>query len=177
MKHPHSKGRTAFRGLLCLAVSLPLAGALSGCGSAYSGTVSSSGLGATQYIPAVYVEPGNEAKYQQVLQICRQAANNRQMTSAQEAQLNTLTGVVAGTAEGAVTGLALSQIFKTFEPSGDIDVSRTESVLAGAAVGLVGALASSYAEGAEATAAETKQALLQCLRVTSKDGQLWQVLE
>ena len=63
-----------------------------GCGSAYKGVVDQSGLGAEQYIPAVYIEPGQEAKYQQVLPICRQAALNRQMTAAQEAQLKTLTG-------------------------------------------------------------------------------------
>ena len=177
MKNIQSNGRGATLGMLCLVASLPLTGALSGCGSVYSGTVGSSGLGAAQYVPAVYVEPGNELKYQQVLQICRQAANNRQMTSAQEAQLKTLTGVVAGTAEGAATGLAFSQIFKTFEPSGEVDVSRTEGALVGATVGLVGSLASSFAKGAEATAAETRASLLACLRVTSKDGQLWQVLE
>ena len=165
-------------GLLFLGASLPLAlGALSGCGSAYSGVVGSSGLGAAEYRPAVYVEPGNEAKYEQVLQICRQAANNRQMTAAQESQLRTLTGAVEGTVEGAASGLAFANIFSAFEGSDAIDVSRGESAMIGAGIGLATSMASAFASGAETTAAETKKALLQCLKVASRDNELWQVLE
>ena len=67
IRHRSHKHATRFR-LFLLGASLPLAlGAVSGCGSAYSGMVGSSGLGAAEYIPSVYVEPGNEAKYEQVL--------------------------------------------------------------------------------------------------------------
>lgn len=55
-----------------------------------------------QYQPSVVVEPGNEARYQQVLAICRQA------TAAQRAQLETITGTVeaagAGASQRAVLG-------------------------------------------------------------------------
>ena len=125
----------------------------------------------------VYVEPGNEVVYEQVLQICRQAANNRQMTAAQESQLKTLTGAIEGTTQGAAAGLEFANIFSAFEGSDIIDVDRGESAVIGAAAGLVISLASSLASGAETTAAETKKALLRCLTVASKDGQLWHVLE
>ena len=171
------KPATRFR-LLLLGASLPLAlGALSGCGSAYSGMVGSSGLGAAEYIPSVYVEPGQEAKYEQVLQICRQAANNRQMTAAQESQLRTITGAVEGTVGGAAAGLEIANMFSVFEGSDIIDVDRGQSTLIGAGVGLATSLASSFASGAESTAEETKAALLRCLTVTSREGKLWQVLE
>ena len=165
-------------GLFLLGASLLSAlGALSGCGSAYSGMVGSSGLGAAEYRPSVYVEPGNEAKYEQVLQICRQAANNRQMTAAQESQLRTITGAVEGAVGGAAAGLEFATIFSVFEGSDMIDVNTGQSTLVGAGIGVATSLASSFASGAEATAAETRKALLRCLTVTSRDGKLWQVLE
>ena len=160
--------------LLSGALLLPV---LSGCGSAYDRTVGGSGLGSDQYIPSVYVEPGNEAKYEQVLQLCRQVAKNRQMTAAQESQLKTLTGVIEGTAEGAAAGLEFGNILSAFEGTDLIDVDRGESTMIGAAAGLVTSLASSFASGAETTASETKKVLLRCLTVASRDGKLWQVLE
>ena len=171
------KHATRFVMLFLGASLLPALGVLSGCGSAYSGMVGSSGLGAAQYIPSVYVEPGNEAKYEQVLQICRQAANNRQMTAAQESQLRTLTGAVEGTVGGAAAGLEFASIFSAFEGSEIIDVNTGQSTLIGAGVGLATSLASSFASGAETTAAETKAALLRCLKIASREGKLWQVLE
>lgn len=160
--------------LLSSAFLLPV---LSGCGSAYDRTVGGSGLGSDEYIPAVYVEPGNEARYGEVLQLCRQVARNRQMTAAQESQLKTLTGVVEGAAEGAAAGLEFGTILSAFEGSDLIDVDRGESTLIGAAAGVATSLASSFASGAEATASETKKVLLRCLTVASRDGKLWQVLE
>ena len=144
---------------------------LAGCGSAYSGLAEQSGLGAGQYIPAVYVEPGNEGVYQQVLQVCRQAAINRQMTAAQEAQLQTLTGVVEGAGAGAAAGLEFGNILD----SAGFDTDSLESAGIGAAAGILGSLASAFASGAEETAEETKRILLACLRTTSKGR--WQVLE
>lgn len=178
-KKPSCSRRHAARfDLLFMSASvLPVLGILSGCGSAYSGVVGSSGLGADAYRPAVFVEPGNEATYEQVLQICRQAANNRQMTAAQESQLKTLTGAVEGTVAGAAAGLEFGQMFSVFEGSDIIDVDKGESTLIGAGIGLATSLASSFASGAETTAAETKQALLRCLTVASRDGALWKVLE
>ena len=160
-----------------IAALLPAVGIMSGCGSAYSGAVGSSGLGADAYRPAVLVEPGNEPTYEKVLQICRQAANNRQMTAAQESQLKTLTGAVEGTVAGAAAGLEFGQIFSVFEGSDVIDVDKGESTLIGAGVGLATSLASSFASGAETTAAETKKVLLRCLTVASRGGTLWKVLE
>ena len=168
---------TRFDLLLLSAAVLPALGTLSGCGSAYSGVVGKSGLGADAYRPAVFVEPGNEPTYEKVLQICRQAANNRQMTAAQESQLKTLTGAVEGTVEGAAAGLEFAQMFSVFEGSDIIDVDKGESALVGAGIGLATSLASAFASGAETTAAETKQALLRCLTVASRDGALWKVLE
>ena len=99
------------------------------------------------------------------------------MTAAQESQLKTITGAVEGTAEGAAAGFEFANIFSAFEGSEIIDVDRGEATMLGAGVGLVSSLASSFASGAEATADETKQALLRCLTVASRDGKLWQVLE
>ena len=136
---------------------------LAGCGSAYSGLTSSSGLGSDQYRPAVVVEPGNEARYEQVLGVCRQVAANRQATAAQKAQLETLTGVVEGAGTGAAAGV--------------VDTSIGEGAAVGAAAGAIGGLVSAFAGGANTTADETRRILLNCLRETSKGGTLWQVVE
>ena len=96
-----------------------LAAVLSGCGSAYSGLTASSGLGSDQYRPAVVVEPGNEARYEQVLAVCRQVAANRQATAAQKAQLETLTGVVESAGVGAAAGAAYGGLLD----SGGFDTS------------------------------------------------------
>ena len=159
---------------LALAASLAVSGAgLSACGSAYSGLTGASGLGADQYQPAVVVEPGNEARYQQVLAICRTVAANRQATAAQKAQLETITGTVeaagAGASEGAVLGDLLG--------SAGFDTSWEEGALVGAGAGLLSGLTSAFASGAEETADETRRILLNCLEATSKDGKLWQVVE
>ncbi|MDE0658019.1 MAG: hypothetical protein OXI79_00050 [Gammaproteobacteria bacterium] len=146
---------------------------LAGCGSAYKGMVDQSGLGAGQYIPAVYVEPGQEAKYQQVLAICRQAAVNRQMTAAQEAQLKTLTQSAESTVAGAAAAVEMSQIFDMAE----FDVDVGDQALVGAGVGLLTGVVGAMAGGTETAAAETKAVLLRCLDAASQGGKLWQVLE
>ncbi len=151
---------------------------LAGCGSAYTGVVDHSGLGAGQYIPAVYVIPGNEGMYQQVLGICRQAALNRQMTSAQESQLKTLTGTLRSTAAGAAAGVQQGSSFDMISDvigGGDVDVG--EQALIGAATGLITGLVDAFASGSEDTAAETKRIMLNCLRVASNNGEHWRVLE
>lgn len=154
---------------VCLSVFL-----LVGCGSAYTGIVDSSGLGSGQYIPSVYVEPGQEEKYKQVLGICRNVANNRQMTAAQEAQLATLTDTAQSTVQGAAMATQMGQIF---DMAGVGGVKLGEAAGIGAGVGLVTGLVGSMSEGAKKTAAETKLMLLRCLKVASKNGKLWQVLE
>ena len=154
-------------------VCLILAGFVSGCGSAYSGLSNVSGLGADQYQPAVVVEPGNEDRYQQVLAVCRQVAMNRQATAAQKAQLETLTGVVAGAGEGAAAGLAITG---TLDAIG-LDANEGQGALVGAAAGAISGLVSAFAEGANTTAEETRRILLNCLSQTSKNGTLWQVVE
>ena len=150
-----------------------LAAVLTGCGSAYSGLTGSSGLGSDQYRPAVVVEPGNEARYEQVLAVCRQVAANRQATAAQKAQLETLTGVVEGVGVGAAAGAAYGGVLD----SGGFDTSVGEGAAIGAAAGALGGLVSAFASGANTTADETRRILLNCLRETSKGGTLWQVVE
>lgn len=150
-----------------------LAAVLSGCGSAYSGLTSSSGLGSDQYRPAVVVEPGNEARYEQVLTVCRQVAANRQATAAQKAQLQTLTGVVESAGVGAAAGAAYGGLLD----SGGFDTSIGEGAAIGAAAGAVGGLVTAFAEGANETADETRRILLNCLTTTSRDGTLWTVVE
>ena len=153
--------------------ALACVAALSGCGSAYSGLSDTSGLGADQYRPAVVVETGNEAKYEQVLGICRNVAANRQATAAQQAQLESITGVVASAGSGAAAGLQIGSIL------GDAgyDTSAGESALIGAAAGVLSGIATAFASGAESTADETRRILLNCLRETSTNGTLWQVVE
>ena len=154
-------------------VALFLAGVISGCGSAYSQLTDKSGLGAGQYVPAVFVTPGQEGLYNKVLGICRNAAQNRQATAAQKAQLRTLTGVVSGAGQGAASGLQFGSILK----GAGWDVSRGKSALIGAGAGIVSGLASAFASGANRTADETRRILLNCLRKTSQGGKLWKVLE
>lgn len=154
--------------------SLILALSTSGCASNYSNLVSGSNLGAQEYQPAVYVPQENQAKYNQVLPICRQAAVNRQITASQEAQLKTITGVTEGTAEGLAFGLTLGGQMQSL---GFNNVDVGEAAAYGAAAGFIGSLASSFASGTETAAAETKYALLRCLEATSQNGELWAVLE
>lgn len=143
-----------------------------GCASTYGNLVSGSSLGAQEYRPAVYVPPGKEGHYEQILAICRQAAVNRQITAAQQAQLETITGSVQGAAQGAATGMELGALFKGFDS--DVSVNQTAGV--GLAAGLLGGLAGSFAAGTEDTAAKTRQALLVCLRSQS-DAVGYTVLE
>ena len=165
------KGGKAMQKVLTAICAVSL---LTGCGSAYDSAISKSGLGAGQYRPAVVVTPGNEARYEQVLGICRNAAQNRQMTASQEAQLKTITGTAQSTVAGAAAGTEFRQIFRS---AGFKSVGIGEAAGIGAATGLLTGLVGSMASGAESTAAATKGALLKCLRVTSKNGTLWQVVE
>lgn len=145
-----------------------------GCASTYSNLLSGGKLGAQEYMPAVYVKPGNEQRYSQVLGVCRQAAVNRQITSAQRAQLETITGSVEGLAGGAGYGLELAGQLKSF---GIADVDIGEAAGYGALAGLVGGLATSFSSGTSNTADATRSALLSCIRSTSNNGTLWQLLE
>ena len=156
-----------------IAALLAGTGLLYGCGSAYSGLANTSGLGAGQYQPAVFVEPGNEARYQQILPICRQVAANRQATAAQKAQLETITGTVASAASGAAAGLEFGNILG----AGGFKTDALKSAGIGAAAGVLSGLASSFASGAEDTAKETRRILLNCLKETSRGGTFWKVLE
>ena len=135
-----------------------------GCAGTYSNLVSGSNLGAAEYQPAVHVPPEAKNEYQKVLSICRQAAKNRQITSAQRAQLGTITGVTEGTLEGASSGLQMGNIFKQ---AGFDGASRTEGALAGAAGGLISSLGDAVSSGTESNAAETRRILLNCLRSQS----------
>ena len=159
--------------MIQMAIVVAWTAVLTGCGSAYSGLTNQSGLGAAQYRPAVVVEAGNEAKYEQVLQICRGVAQNRQATAAQKAQLESITGVVAGAGTGAAGGLEFGSLLNT----AGFDTNALEGAAIGAAAGAISGLASAFASGAEDTADETRRILLNCLRQTSKNGTLWQVVE
>ena len=154
-------------------VAVGLAVLLAGCGSAYSGLADHSGVGAGQYMPAVYVKPENKGTYQQVLALCRQAAANRQATRAQMAQLESLTGVVKGAGTGAATGLVYGNLLG----SAGLDTGALKSAGIGAVAGVLSAVVSGFASGAKETALETRKSLLNCLRNTSRGGTLWQVLE
>ncbi len=158
-------------GAMCACITL---GSLltTGCASTYGNLVSGSNLGAQEYRPAVYVPPGKEGQYEQILSICRQAAINRQITAVQQAQLETITGSVQGAAQGAAAGMEIGAIFKGF----DSDVSINQTAGVGLAAGLIGGLADSFASGTEDTAAKTRQALLVCLRAQA-DAVGYTVLE
>ncbi|MCX7902613.1 MAG: hypothetical protein N2483_10105 [Burkholderiaceae bacterium] len=148
------KSATKF-GIVILGATL-----FSGCASTYSNLVSGHQLGVMEYRPAVYVPPGKEPVYEQKLQLCRQAAANRQLTSAHEAQLGTITNSVRGAVGGAATGAIVGRTWKDI----GLDVSVNRSAGIGAAAGLASSLAGSFASGAQRTAAESRAALLTCLR-------------
>lgn len=155
-------------------LALPLLLLAQGCGAAYSTVTEKSQLGAGQYEPAVYVPPENKAKYDQVLLICRQAAANRQVTAAQEAQLRTITGTTVAVAEGAAQGAVIGQLFDNAGLGG----GAGQGALIGGVAGIVTGMARSFGAGAEKTAAETKRILLNCLKtVADRGGGLWNVLE
>ena len=157
-----------------LPLALPLMLLAQGCGAAYSTVTEKSQLGAGQYEPAVYVPPENKAKYDQVLVICRQAAANRQVTAAQEAQLRTITGTTVSAVEGAAQGAVIGQLFDNAGLGG----GAGQGALIGGVAGVATGLASAFASGAEKTASETKRILLNCLKqVSERGGGLWEVLE
>ena len=113
-----------------------------------------------------------------MLAVCRRAALNRQMTTAQESQLKTLTGTLRSTAAGAAAGVQQGSSFDMISDvigGGGVDVG--EQALIGAATGLITGLVDAFASGSEDTAAETKRIMLNCLRATSENGELWRVLE
>lgn len=142
------------------AAVMMVAGLSTGCASTYSNLVSGSSLGAAEYRPAVFVPPGKEGDYEQILGICRQAATNRQITAAQQAQLATITGGVKGTIDGAAFGAQFGSIFK--QAGFDTSVTRTAGI--GALTGLATSLAGSFSSGTESSASRTRAALLHCLR-------------
>jgi hypothetical protein len=154
-------------------IAASLASLASGCASSYSDLVSGSQLGAMDYRPAVLPMPGMEAKYQEVLAICRQVAVNRQVTAAQEAQLRTITGVGAGALEGAAMGIQMGSMFK----QAGVDTSINRSAGIGLIVGSLASLGSSFQGGANRAAASTKDTLLTCLRRADPNEQYYKVIE
>lgn len=143
-------------------------GVLSACASTYGNLVSGSKLGAQEYQPSVYAAtPEAEAKYQQILPICRQVAVNRQITASEQAQLATITGTVSGLGEGAATGAEFGAIFRSAGLNG-MSVGKAAGL--GAAAGLVGSLFDSFTSGTQNDAAATRRILLRCLRAASKSA-------
>lgn len=154
------------RMLLCIIIAALLAA----CESAEShrSTVKQAGLGAENYQPSVYIEPGNEARYRKVLSLCRQAAANRELTAAQQAELTASVGAEDAASQAILRG-AIDSMFS----GGDL----LESVGGGGVGALFGALISEGAKGTVNTAQATRIALLNCLKATSRNGQLWTVIE
>jgi hypothetical protein len=146
---------------------------LPGCASTYGNLVSGSKLGAQEYMPAVLVKPGKDADYQQVLGICRSAAVNRQVTSAQEAQLKTITGVAGGALTGASKGWEIGALFK----DAGLGNSINKSIGAGLGAGLIGSIGSAFSSGTTSSADATKAVLLTCLRQADPISALYTVLE
>lgn len=124
-------------------------------------------------MPAVLPNPGMEVKYQEILSICRQVAVNRQVTSAQEAQLRTLTGVGAGALEGAAMGMQMGSIFK----DAGMDASINRSAGVGLLVGSLSSLGASFFSGTNDSATSTKDTLLTCLRRADPNEQFYRVIE
>lgn len=150
-------------------VMLSAAVALAGCvAEDYQHSVQTSQLGAQEYTPAVYVEPGNELRYQKVLALCRQVAKKRELTASQQAELRAQTGMTDAAAQGALGGLADS-IFSGGDVGG--------ATVAGGLIGLFGSAITESGKGTVATAAATRHALLNCLKATSRGGALWSVVE
>ncbi|MEY4766703.1 MAG: hypothetical protein RI907_3376 [Pseudomonadota bacterium] len=147
--------------------------ALSGCASTYGNLVSGSGVGAMEYQPAVAVKPGGEAVYQQYLAQCRVAAANRQVSVAQNSQLNTIANVSGGALSGAAQGLEMGSILK----GAGLGTSVNKSVGIGALAGSMGSLAESFTSGTKTSAAETRSALLTCLRRLDPQSQHYVVVE
>ena len=153
-------------------VAISAAIALTGCASTYGNLVSGSNLGAMEYQPAVLKKPGMEGKYNEILQVCRQVAVNRQITAAQEAQLKTITGVSSSSLQGASFGLQMGSIFK----QAGYDTSMTRQAGIGLLAGSLTGLAGSFASGTENNAAETKRVLLSCLQAADPKQEYYKVL-
>lgn len=145
-----------------------------GCASTYSDLTSGSGLGAAEYRPAVHVLPGHEAEYEQLLGICRQAAANGQITAAQRAQLETITGAVEGVTGGMAASLETGSMLRNLGLS---DNSVEDDLGVGLAVGLLSSLGSAFSSGASSTADKTRGVLLNCLRRADANETMYRVLE
>lgn len=130
--------------------------------------VEAASVGAQTYTPSVYIEPGNEARYRKVLATCRDVASNRQLTAAQTAELRATTGMTDAAMQGALEGIA-----ETAFSDGDIGDAMGSGLL----LGMLGSAVSESSRGTAATAAATREALLNCLRATGRGGALWTVVE
>ena len=115
-----------------------------------------------------------DGQYREVLGICRQVATNRQVTAAQEAQLKTITGAVAGAGAGAASGLELGYMFKQV---GLTSGGLNKSLGIGMVGGMLSSVAGSFASGANQSASETKLVLLQCLRKADPQEKIYRVIE
>lgn len=144
-----------------------------GCASTYGNLVSGSKLGAQEYEPSVLIRAGKESEYQQILSVCREVAVKRQITSSQEAQLSTITGVTSGALEGGAFGLQIGSVMK----NADFDASLSDSLGIGMAAGMLSGFASSFLSGTENAAEETKRILLNCLGAADPDAAIYSVLE
>jgi len=149
--------------VICIAAAASAAALTTGCASTYGNLTSANNLGAAEYRPAVLVPPDKQAAYESILQACRQAAFNRQVTAAHQAQQGSMTGAIAGAADGAAAGFQINSMFK----SAGLDSSTTKGFVQGGAIGLLGSLAGSFASGATETSDATRAALLTCLRSQS----------
>lgn len=154
-------GQNTLKAVACISFVL----VLNACASTYGNLVSGSKLGAQEYQPSVYAPtPEAEAKYQQILPICRQVAVNRQITASEQAQLSSITGTVSGLGEGAAAGAEFGAIFRSAGLNG---ISIGNAAGLGAAAGLVGSLVDSFSSGTESDAAATRRILLRCLKAAS----------
>lgn len=159
--------------LVGVSAALVVCISLSGCASTYGNLVSGSNLGAQEYQPAVLVKPGMENNYSQILGVCRNAAVNKQITSAQKAQLHTITGVTEGALSGAASGMQVGAMFK----SAGFGTSINRSAGLGLATGVLTSLGSAFSSGTKSAAEDTRHVLLHCLRVADPGNVAYTVLE
>ena len=153
-------------------ITLPIVcGLLTGCFTAsdFRQEAHQKNLSAARYEPSVYVEPGYQERYDKILPICRRLAEKRELTAAQQAELQAEANITTGAVQGAVTGLTETMFLDSSDIGG--------SVAGGLLAGVIGSAVAESGQGTVATASATRVALLNCLKATSNGGEFWTVIE
>lgn len=125
------------------------------------------------YLPTVEMRSGIDTDYQRALSICRQAAINGRLTQNQRSELLVVSGLLGNSAYIATEFALLAHVLK----DAGYHVSANRYARVGATVGLFdgiyGSSSTSFESEVINRANPRKRALLKCINVAGRNGELW----